>query len=83
MNPDFGNSEEVYNLTYGRWFYPYFYSPMISDLINFVKLNFSFNLNNPFKPFDKITDVLPELSCESNIFLAQIHSHKGARIHIN
>ncbi|KNZ45666.1 hypothetical protein VP01_792g5 [Puccinia sorghi] len=50
------------------WFYPYFYSPMISgstsfpNLINFVKLNFSFNLSNPFKPFDKIMGVLPELS---------------------
>ncbi|KNZ50407.1 uncharacterized protein VP01_4440g3 [Puccinia sorghi] len=47
------------------WFYPYFYSPMISgstsspNLINFVKLNFSFNLSNPFKPFDKIVEFWP------------------------
>ncbi|KNZ50152.1 uncharacterized protein VP01_4578g3, partial [Puccinia sorghi] len=38
----------------------WFYSPMISgstsssNLINFLKLNFSFNLSNPFKPFEKL-----------------------------
>ncbi|KNZ53616.1 uncharacterized protein VP01_3185g1 [Puccinia sorghi] len=52
------------------WVYPYFHSPMISDsnsspsisnLINCVRLNFSFNLSNPFKLFDKTMGVLPEL----------------------
>ncbi|WAR56001.1 hypothetical protein PtB15_6B745 [Puccinia triticina] len=44
------------------WFYPYHYSPMISDLSNVAPYKFSFNLGQPFKPFEQLMGVLPELS---------------------
>ncbi|KAA1070660.1 hypothetical protein PGT21_020445 [Puccinia graminis f. sp. tritici] len=44
------------------WFYPYHYSPMISDLSNVAPYKFSFNLGKPFKPFEQLMGVLPELS---------------------
>lgn len=44
------------------WFYPYHYSPMISDLSNVAHYKFSFDLGKPFKPFEQLMGVLPELS---------------------
>lgn len=44
------------------WFYPYHYSPMISDLSNVAHYKFSFDLGQPFKPFEQLMGVLPELS---------------------
>ncbi|KAI7933295.1 hypothetical protein MJO28_017740 [Puccinia striiformis f. sp. tritici] len=44
------------------WFYPYHYSPMISDLSNVASYKFSYNLGKPFKPFEQLMGVLPELS---------------------
>lgn len=44
------------------WFYPYHYSPMISDLDKVASYSFSFDLGEPFKPFEQLMGVLPELS---------------------
>ncbi|KAI9614713.1 hypothetical protein H4Q26_009104 [Puccinia striiformis f. sp. tritici PST-130] len=44
------------------WAYPYHYSPMITDLDKMASYKFSFDLGNPFKPFEQLMGVLPGLS---------------------
>lgn len=46
------------------WFYDYHYAPMISDLIDVEKMNFKFDLGQPFRPFDQLMGVLPSLSSQ-------------------
>ncbi|KAH9441504.1 hypothetical protein Pst134EA_032939, partial [Puccinia striiformis f. sp. tritici] len=43
------------------WAYPYHYS-MITDLDKVTSYKFSFDLGNPFKPFEQLMGVLPGLS---------------------
>lgn len=45
------------------WFYPYHYSPMISDLKNLDRFsNLDFELGQPFKAYEQLMGVLPSLS---------------------
>lgn len=48
------------------WFYRYYYAPKISDiklgLKRVLKDGVSFNLGNPYKPFEQLMAVLPERS---------------------
>ncbi|KAI8449939.1 hypothetical protein BY996DRAFT_4532547, partial [Phakopsora pachyrhizi] len=44
------------------WFYPYHYSPKIPDLNHIDLYEFHFELGEPFKPFEQLMGVLPELS---------------------
>ncbi|OZJ04106.1 hypothetical protein BZG36_02847, partial [Bifiguratus adelaidae] len=44
------------------WFYPYYYSPKISDLKNLTQFNPVFELGTPFRPFEQLMGVLPSLS---------------------
>ncbi|KAH9813633.1 XRN 5'-3' exonuclease N-terminus-domain-containing protein [Melampsora americana] len=44
------------------WFYPYHYSPKISDLRHVDTYQFDFALGQPFKPFEQLMGVLPSLS---------------------
>lgn len=44
------------------WFYRYHYAPLISDVIKGLKANLTFELGQPFKPFEQLMGVLPDRS---------------------
>ncbi|KAI1003374.1 5'-3' exoribonuclease 1 [Podosphaera aphanis] len=44
------------------WYYKYHYSPMISDVIKGLKADVSFELGQPFHPFEQLMGVLPDRS---------------------
>lgn len=44
------------------WYYPYHYSPFISDVANFNIEELHFDMGNPFKPFEQLLAVLPSAS---------------------
>ncbi|KAJ7767274.1 exonuclease II [Mycena metata] len=41
------------------WFYNYHYAPRISDLHGVDKMQFTFNLGRPFRPYEQLMGVLP------------------------
>ncbi|GAA5858509.1 hypothetical protein JCM8547_007340 [Rhodosporidiobolus lusitaniae] len=44
------------------WFYNYHYAPKMTDLTKAASYEFSFDLGKPFRPFEQLMGVLPELS---------------------
>lgn len=44
------------------WFYQYHYAPLISDVIKGLGANLTFELGQPFKPFEQLMGVLPDRS---------------------
>ncbi|KAH6577201.1 hypothetical protein BASA60_004136 [Batrachochytrium salamandrivorans] len=44
------------------WFFPYHFSPMMSDLSSFGDLKLEFEIGTPFFPFEQLMGVLPALS---------------------
>ncbi|CAG8495278.1 4885_t:CDS:10, partial [Ambispora gerdemannii] len=42
------------------WFYPFHYSPKISDLHDLDRFDIKFELGTPFRPFEQLMGVLPE-----------------------
>ncbi|KHJ78398.1 hypothetical protein OESDEN_21981, partial [Oesophagostomum dentatum] len=47
-----------------NWFYPHHYSPYISDVVDFSNMDMTFELGEPFKPFEQLLAVLPAASAE-------------------
>ncbi|SCV74192.1 BQ2448_6624 [Microbotryum intermedium] len=46
------------------WFYNYHYAPKISDLNKAHTYEFNFELGKPFRPFEQLMGVLPDLSSQ-------------------
>ncbi|KAJ3341305.1 hypothetical protein HDU93_005275 [Gonapodya sp. JEL0774] len=44
------------------WFYPYYYTPMITDITEIAGFTFHFEIGTPFKPFEQLMGVLPAAS---------------------
>eukprot|EP01052_Picozoa_sp_SAG31_P031980 SAG31_NODE_3455_length_4251_cov_3.880058_2_plen_1118_part_01 len=45
------------------WYYPYHYSPFLSDLTALTSYDFEFDLAEPYAPFQQLLAVLPPSSC--------------------
>ncbi|XP_053211883.1 5'-3' exoribonuclease 1-like [Panonychus citri] len=46
------------------WYYPHHYAPYISDVKSFEKIDLTFDLGQPFKPYEQLLGVLPAASKE-------------------
>lgn len=44
------------------WYYPFHYSPFISDIKDFADMKMEFELGEPFLPYEQLLGVLPPLS---------------------
>jgi len=44
------------------WYYPFHYSPYVSDLVNIEKFDLGLDKGTPFKPFEQLLAVLPAYS---------------------
>jgi len=45
-----------------KWFFPFHYAPLASDICNIAHLTFQFDLGDPFLPFQQLLGVLPPAS---------------------
>jgi 5'-3' exonuclease len=41
-----------------EWFYPYFYAPLFSDLVNLSSYTIQFKLGTPFTPYQQLLGIL-------------------------
>jgi len=46
------------------WFYPHHYAPYVSDIKNFSTLELTYELAQPFLPYEQLLAVLPAASKE-------------------
>lgn len=46
------------------WFYPHHYAPYVSDIKNFSTLELTYELDQPFLPYEQLLAVLPAASKE-------------------
>lgn len=46
------------------WYYPHHYAPYISDVRDFSNMDITFEMSEPFKPFEQLMAVLPAASKE-------------------
>ncbi|KAK7093653.1 hypothetical protein V1264_007358 [Littorina saxatilis] len=44
------------------WYYPHHYAPYISDVRDFAGINLTYEMSEPFKPFEQLMAVLPAAS---------------------
>eukprot|EP00808_Paulinella_micropora_P002684 g61129.t1 len=45
-----------------KWFYPFYYSPLASDMVGLADIAIGFELGEPFKPLEQLLSVLPASS---------------------
>ena len=45
-----------------KWFYPEYYAPLASDMVDLDRLEVKFSLGQPFRPLEQLLSVLPSSS---------------------
>jgi len=50
-----------------KWFFPYRYAPLASDLVRLQQKTINFQLGEPFKPLEQLLGVLPPQSAKVSV----------------